>query len=67
MAIAPSRLGRFVSAEGFVETGTTSQPSDDVLVRRLREVGLARPDVPDDILRAVLEAARDEHASPSGR
>ena len=63
MAIAGSKLGQFVSEQGFTETGAENRASDDVVVLRLRELGLVRPDVPDDAIRAVLQAARDEHAA----
>lgn len=63
MAIAPSKLGRFISDEGFNGTGAVSPASDDLLARRLREVGLVRPDVPDGTLKAVFQAARAEHTA----
>ena len=58
MAIAPSKLGRFVDQEWS---------SDFVLLRRLREVGLVVSDASDGQLMAVFEKAREEHASlPDG-
>ena len=54
MAIAPSKLGRFVLQEGA---------SDDLLVRRLREAGLVRADVTDADVKTTFQAARDEHVA----
>lgn len=54
MAIAPSKLGRFVLREGA---------SDDLLMRSLRQTGLVRADVADADLKATFQAARDEHAA----
>jgi len=55
-AIAPSKLGRFVSREWN---------SDDALLRSLRDAGLVRPDVPDDKLMAEFKRARQEDAALS--
>jgi len=52
MAIAPTKLGGFVSREGA---------SDDILLRRLREERLVRPEVADADITATFQAARDEH------
>jgi hypothetical protein len=52
MAIAPTKVGGFVSREGT---------SDDILLRRVREVGLVRADVADSDITATFQAARDEH------
>jgi hypothetical protein len=52
MAIAPSKLGEFVQREGT---------SDEILLDRLREVGLVRADVADADITATFQAARDEH------
>ena len=54
MAIAPSKLGSLVAAEGS---------SDDRLLRRLRELRLVRPDVTDADVVATFQAARDEDAA----
>lgn len=51
MAIAPSKLGRFVCREGS---------SDDGLLRQLREAGLVRSDATDDEVTATFKKARDE-------
>ena len=58
-AIAPSKLGRFVSQVW----STADVRSDDALVRSLRQTGLVKPDAPDDKLLAVLESARREHSA----
>jgi hypothetical protein len=63
-AIAPSKLGRFISKVW----SAADARSDDALLRSLREAGLVRPDVPDDKLMAVFAAARQEHSAlPAGR
>jgi hypothetical protein len=54
MAIAPSKLGRLVDEHW---------ESDDVLVRRLRDLGLVREDATDEDLRATFSRAREEHAA----
>jgi hypothetical protein len=69
MAIAPSKLGRFVVQEGFSwptnhlaarrEFGT----ADETLVRRLRETGLVRPEATDGEVAETFRAARSEHAA----
>jgi hypothetical protein len=56
MAIAPSKLGRLVAQEW---------PSDQALLRRLRETGLVTEDTPDGDLRATFLKAREEHAALS--
>jgi hypothetical protein len=56
MAIAPSKLGEFVSP---------LMSSDDALVRGLREADLIKVDVSDDALIAVFRRAREEHQSLS--
>jgi hypothetical protein len=56
MAIAPSKLGRFV---------LRNWSSEDALLRGLREAGLVNPDVSDDELMAVFSEARREHAALS--
>lgn len=69
MAIAPSKLGRFVLDEGFSWPTTESASpadhtaSDRILVRRLRETGLLRGEVTDAEVTAILQAARREHAA----
>ena len=58
MAIAPSKLGRFVRP---------MLHDDEEMLCNLRVVGLVNPDVPDEILTDVFKAARDEHdALPEG-
>jgi hypothetical protein len=54
MAIAPSKLGRFV--DDF-------WTSDKALLVRLRDAGLVNPDASDDELIAVFRKARAEHAA----
>jgi hypothetical protein len=69
MAIAPSKLGKFVLQEGFSwPTSESASPkdysaSDDSLVRRLRETGLVRADVTDAEVGETFQAARREHAA----
>src|SRR5262245_52203959 len=69
MAIAPSKLGRFVAQEGFGWPSSHSAPrqdysaSDKGVAHRLREKCLVRPDVTDGEVTATLRAARDEHAA----
>ena len=59
MAIAPSKLGQFVSKQ----MGT----ADDALLRSLRAAGLVRPEASDDELTAVFSRVRQEHdAIPEG-
>ena len=68
MAIAPSKLGRFVLGEGFSwPTSESASPtdygaSDRILVRRLRETGLVRAEVSDADVTDTLQGARREHA-----
>lgn len=67
MAIAPSKLGFFVAREGFSwptrqaaatqDVGTV----DEVIVRRLRETGLVRPDATDSEIAKTFQLARNEH------
>lgn len=52
MAIAPSKLGQFVSQR---------LNADQALLRSLRAACLVRPDVSDDALTAVFWSAREEH------
>ena len=52
MAIAASKLGRLVF---------DTWSDEDALVQRLRDLGLVRPDVTDDDLKATFTHARDEH------
>jgi len=52
MAIAPSKLGRFV---------LPMLSADQALVRSIRAAGLVKSDTPDDALIAVFRRARDEH------
>jgi hypothetical protein len=54
MAIAPSKLGEMVARDS---------PSDDALVRRLRDAGLVRDDASDDELKETFRKAREEHAA----
>jgi hypothetical protein len=69
MAIAPSKLGRFVRQEGFSwPTSNSAAPqdysaSDDTLVRRLRETGLLRWSVSADEVAETFRAARLEHVN----
>ncbi len=69
MAIAPSKLGRFVAREGFSRPESESaspgdcSASDDTLVRRLREMGLIRSEVTDAEVTETFQAARREHAA----
>ena len=56
MAIAPSKLGRFVDDHWH---------SDDALVQRLRESSLVREDASDDDLRATFTMAREEDSALS--
>jgi len=59
VAIAPSRLGRFVLQEWN---------SDEALVRRFREACLVRQDASDSDLHAILTRAQEEHAAlPQGQ
>jgi hypothetical protein len=69
MAIAPSKLGRFVVENGFSwPSNPTVAPqdfdaADETLVRRLRQSGLVRPDATDSEVAATFLAARREHAA----
>lgn len=69
MAIAPSKLGRFVVDEGFswptneLTPPQESDAADNTLVRRLRETGLVRPDASDGEVAGTFRAARNEHAA----
>lgn len=69
MAIAPSKLGRFVLQEGFSwpsEESATPRDfgeADEILVRRLRETGLVCPDAASDEIGKTFRAARSEHAA----
>lgn len=69
MAIAASKLGIFVSREGFSwpddssATSVDDGPGDETLVRRLRETGLVRPDASDHEIAETFRAARREHAA----
>jgi hypothetical protein len=69
MAIAPSKLGRFVVQEGFSwPTNQLAAPrefgtADETLVRRLRETGLVRPEATDGEVAETFRAARSEHAA----
>ena len=68
MAIAPSKLGRYVVQQGFSwPTNKSDSPndysaSDETLARRLREKALVRGDVTDAELTEVFQVARREHA-----
>ena len=68
MAIAPSKLGRFVRQQGFSwpseksAVPVDSGDADEELVSRLRETGLVRPDVTDGEITETFRAARSEHA-----
>jgi hypothetical protein len=69
MAIAPSKLGRFLVQEGFTwPTDESADPrdfgiADESLVRRLRETGLVRPEATDSEIAETFRAARTEHAA----
>ena len=69
MAIAPSRLGRFVLQQGFRWPKITSAASeefgasDDALARRLRDAGLILTDVTDAEVKETFHAARREHVA----
>jgi hypothetical protein len=68
MAIAPSKLGRFVCDEGFRWPTNESAPldfsaADEILVRRLRAIGVVRPEVSDGDIAETFRAARREHAA----
>ena len=69
MAIAPSRLGRFVHEEGFTwprnesEARAEHTAADEIVVRRLRESGLIRADVSDAQVIETFDASRREHAA----
>jgi hypothetical protein len=58
MAIAPSRLGKFV---------LENWSGDDALLRTLRRAGLVSRNAPDEEVTAVFRQAREEHAAiPEG-
>lgn len=69
MAIAPSKLGRFVVQEGF--SWPTNQSAaqrdfgvaDEILVHRLRKTALVRPEVTDREVAEAFRAARSEHVA----
>ena len=69
LAIAPSKLGRFVVQKGF--SWPTNKPAaprdvgaaDETLVRRLREARLVRPEATDGEVAETFQAARSEHAA----
>jgi hypothetical protein len=69
MAIAPSKLGRFVKQEGFSwpseesDVSRDSGEADEALVSRLRETGLVRPDATNDEIAETFRSARREHAA----
>jgi len=69
VAIAPSKLGRFVEQEGFSwpreesDASRDSRKADEALVSRLRETGLVRPDATNDEIAETFRAARSEHAA----
>ena len=69
MAIAPSRLGRFLVQEGFswpmnqLSAPRDGAAADEALVRRLRETGLVRPESTDGEVAETFIAARSEHAA----
>lgn len=52
MALAPSKLGRFVDRHGI---------TPESMIRMLREAGIVEPDCSDDAIRAALIRAREEH------
>jgi len=54
MAIAPSKLGRFIWEAGS---------DDELLMRRLRRSDLVRPDASDEEAMAAIRKAWEEHAS----
>lgn len=59
MAIAASKLGQLIAKEWSAE---------DSLIRSLRDKGLVRPDIPDILLVATVQQAREEHeAIPEGQ
>ncbi len=61
MAIAPSKLGRLVAQE---------LDSEDVLVQKLRQAGLVKPEVPDRSLKLTFQHGRyreSEFDSPHER
>jgi hypothetical protein len=57
MAIAPSKLGQFISPQLW--------NMDDTLLRSLRIAGLVKSNVPDGELIAVFNRAREEHEALS--
>jgi hypothetical protein len=60
MAIAPSKLGRFV--DRYLHSD-----DDDGLVRQLRQAGLVSEDASDSNLRATFRMAREEDSALSAR
>lgn len=69
MAIAPSKLGRFVLSEGFTWPRSAAASSQDcavadrALARRLRQAGLVRCWLPRAVIAWTFRAARAEHIS----
>jgi hypothetical protein len=69
VAIAPSKLGKFVVQAGFSwPTSDSASPehynaSDDAVVQGLREKGLLGAEVTDAEVIATFRAARDEHTT----
>jgi hypothetical protein len=69
VAIAPSKLGRFVTRQGFSwpreESAVPgdSGDADEALVSCLRETGLVRPDATNGEIAETFRAARSEHAA----
>lgn len=67
MAIAPSKLGRFVDQEGFSwPTNQLAAPrdfgaADETPVRRLRETGLVRPEATDSAVAETFRAQFGGH------
>jgi hypothetical protein len=69
MAIAPSKLGKFVLHEGFSwptsksVAAIDSSACDQTLARRLRETDLVRANVTDAEIMETFQAARREHVA----
>ena len=69
MAIAPSKLGRFVHRQGFSWPRNASAVprdsgnADEALVSDLRKTGLVRPDATDGEIVETFRAARREHVA----